>query len=72
MSSVTRSQAIREALLVLGPAATALEVGRYVERLHGHHFDDQRALAVFIAMVRNKMSRKPYRPDLASSGSGVY
>jgi len=68
MGSVTRYQAVREALLEQGPLATAEEIGRYVEQHHGYTFKDGQALSVYIAMVQGKMSRKPLKKSMSPSG----
>lgn len=68
MGTVTRYQAVREALLELGPLATVEEVGQYVRHYHGYTFKDAQALAVYITMVQQKMSRKPLKKSLSPSG----
>jgi hypothetical protein len=58
MSSPTRYQAVREALFELGPLATNEAVAEYVVKTFGFNFDEPRALSLYIAMVKRKMSRK--------------
>jgi hypothetical protein len=58
MSAATRYQAVREALIELGPLSTLDEVATYVKHHHGYEFKDPRALSVYVAMVKKKMSRK--------------
>lgn len=68
MSAATRYQAVREAMSELGPLASPEEVANYVKCYHGHQFSDSRVLALYIAMVQKKMSRKPRSDTLSPSG----
>jgi len=58
MGKTTRYQAVRTALQDLGPNASREEVARYVKQHYGLVFEDDRALALYINMVNNKMARK--------------
>jgi hypothetical protein len=68
MSPSTRYQAVREALFELGPLATTEEVADYVKRWHHFEFEDLKTLALYIAMVKRKMSRKGIKGIPAPSG----
>jgi hypothetical protein len=68
MSATTRYQAVREAILELGPLATVDEIGEYIKRFHQYTFPDQHSLSVYITMVQRKMSRKPRGQKMSPSG----
>jgi hypothetical protein len=68
MTSPTRYQAVREALFELGPLATQADVAEYVCDQHGYQFPDKQILALYIAMVKSKMSRKPRKDSNPPSG----
>ncbi len=54
---VTRYQAVRAALLELGPTATNEAVADYCKRHHNISFDDRHTVVLYISMVNSKMSR---------------
>jgi hypothetical protein len=68
MSATTRYEAVREAIWELGPLATVDEIGEYLTRHHKFTFRDRHSLAVYLAMVQRKMSRKPLRENASPSG----
>ena len=69
MSSPTRYQAVRDALFELGPLATQADIAEYVRDQHGYQVPDQQILALYIAMVKSKMSRKPLKEGNPPSGT---
>lgn len=68
MQPNTRYQAVRTALMELGPATSAEEVARFVKEQFGMDFDNVKTVALYIAMVKSKMSRKPEAGNNAPSG----
>jgi hypothetical protein len=68
MSAPTRYQAVRDALFQLGPLATNSEVAEHVKQFSGLDFDNPSTLALYIAMVKQKMSRKGDKANKAPSG----
>lgn len=68
MSLPTRYQAVREALFEVGPFADQTEIAEFVRKQYGYDFDDKRILALYIAMVKSKMSRKPLKDSNPPSG----
>lgn len=64
----TRYQAVRAALMDLGPTITPAEVAQYVKDQFGMTFDNLKTVALYIAMVKSKMSRKPFAGNNVPSG----
>lgn len=64
---LTRYQAVRAAILELGPTASKDDIARYVEKNHGMKFDDQDTVTLYISMVNSKMSRKQRKSTSPSS-----
>jgi hypothetical protein len=64
---LTRYQAVRAAILELGPTASKEDIARYVETHHGMKFEGQDTVALYINMVNSKMSRKQRKATSPSS-----
>jgi hypothetical protein len=64
---INRYQAVRAAILELGPTASKEAVAEFVEKHHGLIFDDRHTVALYISMVNSKMSRKQRKSNSPSS-----
>ena len=64
---MNRYQAVRAAILELGPTATKEQVADYVLKNHGVKFDDKHTVTLYISMVNSKMSRKQRKSNSPSS-----
>lgn len=72
MQPNTRYQAVRTALMELGPTSTAADVARYVKEHFGMDFDNVKTVSLYIAMVKSKMSRKPAAGNNVPSGAFLF
>jgi len=69
MQPNTRYQAVRTALMDLGPATSVEEVAHFVKRQYGMDFENLKTVSLYIAMVKSKMSRKPLAGNNVPSGA---